>query len=232
MLQLDDIRFSWPGQPEPSLLIDSLSVAPAEAVFVIGPSGCGKTTLLSLIAGILIPERGRVSLDGQRLDLLSASARDRLRADRLGIIFQLFNLLPYLSVRDNVMLSARFSRARAERAAQTSGTVAAEAERLLERLGLDRSLWSKPATDLSVGQQQRVAAARALLGRPALLLADEPTSALDAGYRDRFIALLQEEAEAAGSALLFVSHDIGLAGRFSRVLDLSTLNRAAAETSP
>ncbi|MFN3714863.1 MAG: ABC transporter ATP-binding protein [Alcanivoracaceae bacterium] len=229
MLELEDIHFSWPRQPGPTLRIDALSVAPAEAVFLIGPSGCGKTTLLSLIAGILTPQQGRVYLDGQRLDILPASARDRLRADRLGIIFQLFNLLPYLSVRDNVLLSARFSPARAARAVAETGSVKAEAERLLDRLGLEPALWNRPATELSVGQQQRVAAARALLGRPALLLADEPTSALDSTHRDRFIRLLREEAEAAGSALLFVSHDVSLAGQFSRVLDLSTLNQAGRE---
>jgi putative ABC transport system ATP-binding protein len=226
MLELEDIRFSWPRQPEPTLQIDALSVAPGEAVFLIGPSGCGKTTLLSLIAGILTPQQGRVYFDGQRVDILAASARDRLRADQLGIIFQLFNLLPYLSVRDNVLLSARFSAARAGRAVTGSGSVTAEAERLLDRLGLPPALWNRPATALSVGQQQRVAAARALLGRPALLLADEPTSALDTAHRDRFIRLLLEEAEAAGSALLFVSHDVSLAGQFSRVLDLSCLNQA------
>jgi putative ABC transport system ATP-binding protein len=228
LLSLDNIRFCWPGQPQPALQIASLQIAAAERVFVIGPSGCGKTTLLSLIAGMVSAQAGAIHFAGQDLRRLSASQRDRLRADEIGIIFQLFNLLPYLSVLDNVLLTAQFSRQREQRAIQCSGSPRAEAERLLQRLGLDAALWQRPVTDLSVGQQQRVAAARALLGRPALLLADEPTSALDTQHRDRFIQLLDEECRDAGTALLFVSHDLNLAGHFSRTLDLAALNKAAA----
>jgi len=226
MLLLQNIRFSWPGQGQPVMQLERLEVAAQERIFLRGPSGSGKTTLLSLIAGIASPQQGSICFQGQDLVQWSGSRRDRWRADQLGIVFQLFNLLPYLSVLDNVLLSTRFSTARRQRAEASAGSARQEATRLLFRLGLQESLWSRPATALSVGQQQRVAAARALLGRPALLLADEPTSALDGDHRDQFIQLLIEEAEAAGSALLFVSHDMTLAKHFSRTIDLSEINRA------
>ena len=227
LLALHGISFRWPGAAQPVMQIDQFAVQEAERLFVIGPSGCGKTTLLSLIAGIASPQSGEIIFQGTRVSDWRPSRRDRLRADQFGIIFQLFNLLPYLSVLDNVLLAAQFSSLRRDRAAQISGSAKAEAERLLERLGLPAALWSRSTTELSVGQQQRVAAARALFGRPALLLADEPTSALDGEHRDRFIALLTEECEQAGTALLFVSHDVSLAQHFSRTVDLRQLNRSA-----
>ncbi|PKM23084.1 MAG: methionine ABC transporter ATP-binding protein [Gammaproteobacteria bacterium HGW-Gammaproteobacteria-14] len=226
LLLLQDIVFSWPKQLQPTVQLQRLEVAPQERIFLRGPSGSGKTTLLSLMAGIATPQHGSVSFQNQDIVPWSGSQRDRWRADQLGIVFQLFNLLPYLSVLDNVLLSARFSTARRQRAEQSGGSARQEATRLLSRLGLQEALWSRPATTLSVGQQQRVAVARALLGRPALVLADEPTSALDGDHRDQFIQLLIEEADAAGSALLFVSHDMALAKHFSRAIDLSDINHA------
>ncbi|MEE4250147.1 MAG: ABC transporter ATP-binding protein [Alcanivoracaceae bacterium] len=226
LLALQHVRYQWPGTAQPAVQIDQLSVQAGERVFFIGPSGCGKTTLLSLIAGIASPQSGEIVFHGERISGWRASQRDRLRADQFGIIFQLFNLLPYLSVLDNVLLAAQFSAVRRQRATQLSGSPEAEAERLLAHLGLSTELWQRPATALSVGQQQRVAAARALFGRPAILLADEPTSALDSESRDRFISLLTQECEAAGTALLFVSHDISLSQHFSRVLDLTLMNTA------
>lgn len=228
MLSLQDICFSWPRQNQPVMQLEKLEVAAGERIFLRGPSGSGKTTLLSLIAGIATPQQGKILFRDQDLVQWSGSRRDRWRADQLGIVFQLFNLLPYLSVLDNVLLGARFSAARSQRAEAASGSVQQEATRLLSRLGLSQAICSRPATALSVGQQQRVAVARALLGRPALLLADEPTSALDGEHRDQFIQLLIEEADAAGSALLFVSHDVTLAKHFSRTLDLPEINRAQA----
>ena len=147
----------------------------------------------------------------------------------LGVIFQMFNLLPYLPVGENVSLPCRFSSERAD-AVKASGGQPAEARRLLTRLGLNADeVWSKRASDLSVGQQQRVAAARALIGKPGLILADEPTSALDADSRDAFINLLKEECAASGAALIFVSHDAGLADHFDRALDLKEINTAGVE---
>jgi putative ABC transport system ATP-binding protein len=142
--------------------------------------------------------------------------------DHIGLIFQQFNLIPYLSVLDNVLLPCRFSRRRREQA----GDMADSAARLLGHLDLDASLWQRPATALSVGQQQRVAAARALIGRPELVIADEPTSSLDAERQAAFLDLLIDECNEAGAALVFVSHDRRLAGRFGRELALTEINRA------
>lgn len=226
LLAIENLRFGWrPAQPV--LDIPALHLAAGERLFLAGPSGCGKTSLLSLIAGTARADSGDIHLDGQPLHKLRPAARDRLRADRIGILFQLFNLLPYLSVRDNVLLSAHFSRLREQRARERSGSAEAEAERLLKRLGLPDELLARPARELSIGQQQRVAAARALFGNPALIIADEPTSALDSQHRDRFIELLMEECATTGSALLFVSHDTALARHFDRRIDLPTLNRLA-----
>jgi len=221
-LAMQGLRYRWPGAAHDAIALDSLVLQSGDTVFLRGPSGCGKSTLLSLAAGVLLPDAGTVALLGQRWADLGASARDRHRADHLGYIFQQFNLLPYLSVLDNVRLPLRFSPRRARRA----GTGAAEA--LLERTGLPRSHWAQPAATLSVGQQQRVAAARALIGAPEVVIADEPTSALDEPLREAFMALLLESCAAAGSALLFVSHDARLATRFARVVDLPAINRAAA----
>ena len=222
-LQLQDLRYRWPGASVDTLAIDPLTLQAGDSVFLRGPSGCGKSTLLSLAAGVLLAGSGTVQLLGRDWASLSASARDRHRADHLGYIFQQFNLLPYLSVIDNVRLPLRFSARRAGRAAD------GEAERLLERSGLARALWQQPAARLSVGQQQRVAAARALIGRPELVIADEPTSALDEPLREAFMDLLLQHCAEAGSALLFVSHDSRLAGRFQRQIDLPAINHAPRE---
>jgi putative ABC transport system ATP-binding protein len=221
-LLLRGLRYRWPGASADIIAIDELALQPGDTVFLRGPSGCGKSTLLSLAAGVLLPLAGEVGLLGQSWAALGASARDRHRADHLGYIFQQFNLLPYLSVLDNVRLPLQFSRRRTRRAGPGA------AERLLERSGLPASLWRQPAGQLSVGQQQRVAAARALIGAPEVVIADEPTSALDEPLREAFMALLLQSCAEAGSALLFVSHDARLAGRFARVVDLPTINRAAA----
>lgn len=225
-LLIRDLRFAY-GRSAPVVLdIARFEVAAGERVFLKGASGSGKSTLLGLIAGILSAREGEVSVLGERLDRLPPPARDRFRAARLGVIFQMFNLLPYLPVGANVVLPCRFSSER-DQATVESGGAEAEARRLLGRLGLDPdAVWSKRASALSVGQQQRVAAARALIGAPGLILADEPTSALDADSRDAFIALLKEECERSGAALIFVSHDGGLAGQFDRALDLADLNAA------
>lgn len=224
-IALQDVQYAWPGQP-PVLSIPSLQVASGERVFLRGPSGSGKSTLLGLVGGVLVPASGAVTLFGERIDMLGAAARDHFRADHLGFIFQWFNLVPYLSVLDNVLLPTLFSRLRLERA---GANPAAEARRLLAALGLaGDEILQRPVTALSIGQQQRVAAARALLGRPRLVIADEPTSALDHDARSAFLELLLSEATAAGATLLFVSHDTTLAPLFNRTLALAEINRAAA----
>ncbi|MDX1292903.1 MAG: ABC transporter ATP-binding protein [Hyphomonas sp.] len=223
VVAISGLHFAWtPGADV--LDVPSFQLDAGERLFLRGASGTGKSTLLGIIAGVLEAGSGDVVVLGRNLAELSPAARDRLRADHLGVIFQMFNLVPYLSVIGNVTLPLRFS---PRRRAAISGHADDEARRLLARLGLtDESLLSRRVSDLSVGQQQRVAAARALIGGPEIVIADEPTSALDADARDRFIELLSAEARRTGAALLFVSHDAGLASHFDRSLDLGEINRA------
>lgn len=228
-LTLSNLHFAYTRRQPDVIAIDALQVEAGERIFLRGASGSGKSTLLGLIAGILEPRSGDLEILGQAMHTLSPPARDAFRAAHLGVIFQMFNLLPYLPVGENVMLPCRFSSERAKQA-HAAGGEQQETRRLLERLGLNPGeVWSQRASNLSVGQQQRVAAARALIGKPGLILADEPTSALDADSRDAFISLLKEECTASGAALLFVSHDGGLADQFDRALDLKTLNTAGVK---
>lgn len=227
ILQIDKLRFTWPNQPSPCLQIESMRIMPGETLFLYGPSGCGKSTLLSLMAGVFLPQQGSIQLQGTDWASLSASQRDRQRANHVGYIFQQFNLLPYLSVLENVLLPCRFSSLRSHAAIQRSGSLQADAQRWFQAMDLDPTLWHKPAQALSVGQQQRVAAARALIGSPALIVADEPTSALDEERRDSFMNALLQACNAAGSALVFVSHDQRIANRLSRQLALPQVNQAS-----
>src|SRR5262245_32667351 len=166
IIRIANVRFAWPGRSAFALAVDAFALPAGERILLIGPSGSGKSTFLSLICGIIAPQAGRIDILGIDITRLSASARDGFRAEHFGIIFQMFNLLPYGSVIDNVLLPLSFApkrrqRATAERPAEE------EAERLLTRLGLEAQLArGRSAADLSVGQQQRVAAARALIGRP------------------------------------------------------------------
>ncbi|OEC34039.1 putative ABC transport system ATP-binding protein [Pseudomonas cuatrocienegasensis] len=227
LITLSDLQFAWPGQPT-LLDIPEFTLERGQSLFLKGPSGSGKTTLLGLLGGVQQAASGRVSLLGEDLGRLSSSARDRFRVDHTGYIFQQFNLLPFLSVRENVELPCRFSRLRSTRACERHGSVAAAAAALLSHLGLaDEALQARRADSLSIGQQQRVAAARALIGQPELVIADEPTSALDTDAREAFLHLLFTECRAAGASLLFVSHDQSLAHLFDRSLSLAELNRAA-----
>lgn len=232
VIRLHELRFRWRAQEPDILAIDALEVSAGQRLFVEGPSGSGKSTLLGLLAGVNPPQQGRIEVLGQPLDQLSPAARDRFRADHIGYIFQLFNLIPYLGIIDNVTLPARFSHRRRQRALARSPSLAAEAKRLLAHLDLDQpGLLRQPVSELSIGQQQRVAAARALLGSPELLIADEPTSSLDTDRRRAFIELLFAECAEMGSTLVFVSHDAGLEGLFDRTLRLPELNRAVDHRS-
>lgn len=225
IVKLEQVRFSWPGQDGDLLDIDRLEVEQGEHLLIRGSSGSGKTTLLNLLTGVSLPRAGSIEILSTRLDSLSNKQRDQFRADHLGVIFQQFNLLPYLSVMENTVLPCWFSRRRRENA----GNVAAANHRLFEALNLSVDLVNQPVGKLSVGQQQRVAVARALIGNPEIVIADEPTSALDADNRDRFLSLLFREADRRGSTLIFVSHDPHIAGQFPRVMEMSEINRARPE---
>ena len=230
MLEIAHLRFAWPRAGHDCVAIDALSLASGSTTFLHGPSGCGKSTLLGLLAGVLLPREGRVSLRGTDWATLSGAGRDAYRADHVGYIFQQFNLLPYLNLVDNVLLPCRFSASRRQRAARQTGAARDAAESLLQRVGLPASLWARRASEISVGQQQRVAAARALIGQPEVVIADEPTSALDADLRDAFMNLLLDECRSSGSTLVFVSHDQRLAQRFDRQVSLASINRTATDT--
>ena len=216
---VENLRFAY-GTAPPVLHIPAWSVQAGERVFLHGPSGCGKTTLLSVLTGVLTPQAGRVVLNGATdLTALGAAARDRYRGTHIGYIFQMFNLVPYLTALENILLPVRLHAGRRAR-------VRLPAEELAGHLGIADLLHRKPA-ELSTGQQQRVAAARALIGAPELVIADEPTSSLDADARAQFLELLFAEVRAAGATLVFVSHDQSLAPLFDRAVSLRELNQAA-----
>lgn len=221
MIALEDVQFGYATR----LVLDipQLLIEQGSSVLLRGVSGGGKSTLLGLLAGVLLPGRGRVEVAGHALQMMRGAARDRFRADHLGVIFQQFNLLPFLSVRDNIALGLRFSPVRSER---ISGPLDAEIARLLQALQLNPELMQRRAGTLSVGQQQRVAAARALIGRPAVLLADEPTSALDREAATAFLQLMSVQCQAAGTTVLVVSHDDSLQPLFDRTISLSEINHA------
>jgi putative ABC transport system ATP-binding protein len=218
-----NVRYSWPGSSRFTLSIAEFGLALGEKVLLLGPSGSGKSTLLSLLAGIVVPDSGRIDILGTDMAKLSGAARDRFRVEHFGIIFQMFNLLPYGSLVDNVVLPLRFSRTRRERVL-SEGPLGETATRLLESLGLDRSvIATSRAASLSVGQQQRVAAARALIGAPQIIVADEPTSALDRNTEGTFLKLLFAQSAAAGASVIMVSHDESLAPYFDRVVRLDDI---------
>ena len=226
-VDIDRVRFAWNAGQRDVLDIARFAVAAGERVFIEGPSGSGKSTLLGLIGGVTSPCEGAVRILGTDISRMPSRHRDRFRADHVGFVFQMFNLVPYLSMIDNVTLPCRFSRRRRVRAGARTGTPEAEARRLLARLGLERDdLLERAVTDLSIGQQQRVAAGRALIGAPELIVADEPTSALDEGTRGRFLDLLSAQCDEVGASLLFASHDTRLGSAFDRRVSLPELNRA------
>ena len=227
IINLQNLRFRWPEQEADMLYLPELIVQKGEHLFIQGPSGSGKTTLLNLLTGITLPTSGSVKVLDTPLERLSTAQRDQFRADHLGVIFQQFNLLPYLSILENVQLPCGFS----QRKKANAGDMKETTLRLLAHLSLPASLLDKPISKLSVGQQQRTAVARALIGSPEIVIADEPTSALDSDNRDRFLELLFHEAEAQKSTLIFVSHDQHIAGLFNKVIDLNEINQVRSSLS-
>jgi putative ABC transport system ATP-binding protein len=204
--------------------IPTLSIARGARVFLHGPSGCGKTTLLGILAGVLTAPTGTVRVLERDLGAMNSGARDAFRAEHIGYVFQQFNLIPYLTAYDNIALPCRLDAARRARLGSTS--LDAAIRNVAAQLDIS-GLLEQQATSLSVGQQQRVAAARALLAAPELVICDEPTSSLDADRRDAFLGLLSESISRAGATLLFVSHDSSLSKHFDTQLSLPQLNRAA-----
>ncbi|MCX7185005.1 MAG: ABC transporter ATP-binding protein [Nitrosospira sp.] len=231
VIDIQNLIFQWPGRQGFRLSIPKFQVERGERVFLQGASGSGKSTLLSLLGGVLAPQHGQLQVLDTDLTALTSSTRDRFRVDHVGLLFQQFNLVPYLSVRENVLLPCRFSQRRRERALEAADTLEQSADRLLSQLGLDLTLARQPVTALSVGQQQRVAAARALMGHPELIIADEPTSALDADRQAEFLDVLLGRCNDEDVTLIFVSHDQRLAQHFNRSVNLSELCAVTAEAA-
>ncbi|WP_405054482.1 ABC transporter ATP-binding protein [Thalassotalea fonticola] len=222
MIDICDLKFSWHEQADFEFNIDKFTVHKGEKLFLRGPSGSGKTTLLSLLCGVISANSGQLSMLGKNLTQMSPTKRDQFRADHIGVIFQMFNLIPYLTTIENVILSCSFSPLRKSRALKNSESLEAEALRLLSHLDMgDANLLHKPVNELSIGQQQRVAAARALMGAPEIIIADEPTSSLDSDRCHSFLELLFKECKIAGSTLVFVSHDTRLKEDFDRTVMLN-----------
>lgn len=207
------------------LAINEWQIKQAERVFLYGDSGSGKTTLLNLLCGILLPTSGSIHLFGEDITGLSNAKRDTFRAQNIGVVFQKFNLIPYLTVFKNIQLAAYF----ANQGKSDNADLAERANALLKSLALPQDVLHKQVRQLSVGQQQRVAIARALINQPKLLLVDEPTSALDASARDAFMHVLMQMCDEANTTLIFVSHDAALGEYFERKVDLMALNKASLE---
>ena len=218
-INLLNVSYTYRGDVAPVLDIANWQVRKNQHVFLQGESGSGKSTLLSLLAGLLVPTQGEITILGTALSTLSNRKRDRFRAVNLGVVFQQFNLIPYLSALDNVLLAARFGDSQSQHARL-------RASHLLERMNLPNMLHQRRAAELSIGQQQRVAIVRALINEPSVLLVDEPTSALDHANRDVFLGLLFEVLSDRQCAMIFVSHDPAIGQNFSHQVQLSDLNQA------
>ena len=228
VIEIAELSFAWKGQVQPVLNIASLQVNRGERVFLRGPSGSGKSTLLNLLAGVTTPRSGVLKVLGHDMNALGSAQRDHFRAHHIGFIFQMFNLIPYLSVVENVTLPCRFSGKRKHKVLAQADSLEQEAIRLLDHLDMaEVDVLHKAVNELSVGQQQRVAAARALIGAPELVIADEPTSSLDANRRTAFIDLLFRECDNANATLVFVSHDSSLQAPFQRTIECDRLNSAS-----
>ncbi len=225
-IRITNLTFSWEPQDPTVLAIENLTVNAGTQTLITGPSGSGKTSLLNILSGVTVSNTGSVDILGQEMAALDAQARDKFRADKIGVIFQMFNLLPYLSILENVTLSCMFSSKR-RAAAQDEGGVEDQARYLLDALQLSPSEFGeRPVDTLSIGQQQRVAAARALIGRPGLVIADEPTSALDARNRETFVNLVSKVCKENNATLIVVSHDEALFKHFEHRIDMETVNAA------
>lgn len=222
MLNLKDIKKSYAqpnGETTPILDVPSYQVASGEQAILIGPSGCGKTTLLHVIAGITRADSGTVEIDKVNMTRFSESGRDKIRADKLGYVFQTFNLLPGFSALENVLLGMTF----ASKKVSTQ-----RAKDLLDRVGLSHRMGNRP-TALSVGEQQRVAVARALVNRPKVLLADEPTANVDPNNQQQMVELIRDRCEEEDIALIIVTHSMEVASQFDRVDRLDELNRVVSK---
>lgn len=216
-LLLENVRKTY-REPSGSLLpvlnIARFEIAKGEQVVLVGSSGGGKTTLLNIISGITLPDSGTVRIDDNEVTSMPEVVRDRFRAERIGFVFQTFNLLPAFSALENVLLGMSFS---------NKGTDKSKARELLDRVGLSGRLDHRPG-QMSVGEQQRVAVARAMANSPSLLLADEPTANVDTANQDTILELIRSSCSESNVSLLLVTHSPDVANQFDRVEQLSDFN--------
>ena len=219
IIKIESLNFYWSKKSNFKIFVPSLEIKKGEKVLLLGESGSGKTTLLSLICGFLNPLSGSISINGNTINKLSSKTKDEYRADNIGIIFQQFNLLPYANVVDNVLLPLYFSKARSKNIVNKR----AAALELFKQLRLPDDIAQYRASNLSVGQQQRVAVARALIGNPSLIIADEPTSSLDTNAQQLFLDLMFKQISENNSTLLMVSHDKSLSNRFDRQININEI---------
>ncbi len=219
IIKIESLNFYWSKKSNFKIFVPSLEIKKGEKVLLLGESGSGKTTLLSLICGFLNPLSGNISINGNTINKLSSKTKDEYRADNIGIIFQQFNLLPYANVVDNVLLPLYFSQARSKNIVNKR----AAALELFKQLRLPDDIAQYKASNLSVGQQQRVAVARALIGNPSLIIADEPTSSLDTNAQQLFLDLMFKQISENNSTLLMVSHDKSLSNRFDRQININEI---------
>lgn len=220
IISLNNITYTWPGEAKPTLKIDSLLINKGEKVLIKGRSGSGKSTLLSLLSGVQVVDTGELIIKGENLKHMKPEERDNFRGNHIGYIFQQFNLLPYLTVSENILSPLIFSELKKNREKEDHHS---RVKLLLDHLSLDVDP-NKSVQSLSIGQQQRVAAARALIGEPEIIIADEPTSALDRITSEDLIQHLFKECERLDTTLIFVSHNDSLDSLFPRIIKIEELN--------
>lgn len=219
IVKIESLRFQWSKNNSFKIFVPKLEVGRGKKVLFLGESGSGKTTLLSLICGFLEPFSGSISINDKIISNLTSINKDTYRSDNIGIIFQQFNLLPYANVVDNIILPLYFSKQRSKKVENKINA----AMNLCDQLRLPESILNQKASNLSVGQQQRVAVARALIGSPSIIVADEPTSSLDTEAQELFLDLMFDQISKNSSTLLMVSHDKSLTNYFDQVIDINEI---------
>ena len=219
IVKIESLRFQWSKSNNFKIFVPKLEVCRGKKVLFLGESGSGKTTLLSLICGFLEPLSGSISINDKIISDLTSTNKDAYRSDNIGIIFQQFNLLPYANVIDNIVLPLYFSKQRSKKVENKTNA----AMTLCDQLRLPESILNQKASNLSVGQQQRVAVARALIGSPSIIVADEPTSSLDTEAQELFLDLMFDQISKNSSTLLMVSHDKSLTNYFDQVIDINEI---------
>ena len=219
IVKIESLRFQWSKNNNFKIFVPKLEVGRGKKVLFLGESGSGKTTLLSLICGFLEPLSGSISINDKIISDLTSTNKDAYRSDNIGIIFQQFNLLPYANVIDNIILPLYFSKQRSKKVENKINA----AMNLCDQLRLPESILNQKASNLSVGQQQRVAVARALIGSPSIIVADEPTSSLDTEAQELFLDLMFDQISKNSSTLLMVSHDKSLTNYFDQIIDINEI---------